>query len=70
MHTSQLQFLISFLDLLVSQPDAMPTLDIDLVWHTHQLMAIKYQNDCKEFFGRYIDQSVLANSFPCGMLQL
>lgn len=31
----------SFLDLMSSSPASffVPTLDIDLVWHTHQLMA-------------------------------
>ena len=37
----------------------VPTLDIDLVWHTHQLFSEKYQSDCTQYVGRFIDQSVL-----------
>ncbi len=33
----------------------VPTLDIDLVWHTHQLMARRYSRDCLEHVGRFID---------------
>jgi Glycine-rich domain-containing protein-like len=53
----------SFLDLLSTSPASffVPTLDIDLVWHTHQLMAQKYDADCRAFVGRFIDQYV---SFP------
>jgi hypothetical protein len=48
----------SFLDLMSTSPRSffVPTLDIDLVWHTHQLMAHKYENDCRSFVGRFIDQ--------------
>ena len=47
-----------FLDLISVDPDAflVPTLDIDLVWHTHQMMGEAYFRDCKKFTGRYIDQ--------------
>ena len=34
----------------------VPTLDIDLVWHTHQLMASRYSVDCEMYVGRYVDQ--------------
>lgn len=53
-----------FLDLISQSPTTMlvPTLDIDLVWHTHQLMASWYQADCGEYVGRYIDQSVATSS--------
>jgi hypothetical protein len=34
----------------------VPTLDIDLAWHTHQLKADKYKRDCATHVGRYIDQ--------------
>ncbi|KAH7921597.1 hypothetical protein BV22DRAFT_1019043 [Leucogyrophana mollusca] len=49
----------AFLDLMVRCPDAflVPTLDIDLAWHTHQLMAIRYQKDCATLVGRYVDHS-------------
>ncbi|KIK81036.1 hypothetical protein PAXRUDRAFT_15460 [Paxillus rubicundulus Ve08.2h10] len=33
----------------------VPTLDIDLAWHTHQLMANQYHSDCKSLVGRYVD---------------
>ena len=36
----------------------VPTLDIDLVWHTHQLLPEKYQSDCTQYVGRFIDQWV------------
>jgi Glycine-rich domain-containing protein-like len=49
----------SFLDLMASSPASffVPTLDIDLAWHTHQLMAEKYKVDCGFYVGRFIDQS-------------
>ena len=48
----------SFLDLMMSSPGSffVPTLDIDLVWHTHQLMDKKYADDCVSYLGRFIDQ--------------
>lgn len=39
----------------------VPTLDIDLAWHTHQLMSGTYNKDCKQYVGRYVDQSVRAS---------
>ncbi|CRG89168.1 Protein ycf2 [Talaromyces islandicus] len=33
----------------------VPTLDIDLVWHTHQCSASSYENSMRERTGRYID---------------
>ena len=36
----------------------VPTLDIDLAWHTHQLMGPKYSRDCKAYIRRTIDQYV------------
>ncbi|KAH7905898.1 hypothetical protein BJ138DRAFT_1017075 [Hygrophoropsis aurantiaca] len=46
-----------FLDLMASSPGTMfvPTLDIDLVWHSHQLMASRYLIDCEIYVGRSID---------------
>jgi hypothetical protein len=38
----------------------VPTLDIDLAWHTHQLMASRYQSECLALVGRYVDQYVLS----------
>ncbi|KAF8967533.1 hypothetical protein BDZ97DRAFT_1916819 [Flammula alnicola] len=47
----------AFLDLLASSPGSffVPTLDIDLVWHTHQLLATRYEADCNTYVGRFID---------------
>ncbi|KAI0091543.1 hypothetical protein BDY19DRAFT_1030884 [Irpex rosettiformis] len=61
----------AFLDLLSTSTTALfvPTLDIDLVWHTHQLLGQRYADDCLKYVGRYIDhddkveESRLANSF-------
>ncbi|KAG5650291.1 hypothetical protein H0H81_012733 [Sphagnurus paluster] len=47
----------------------VPTLDIDLVWDTHQLTGPEYNADCKQYVGRYIDhddkveESALSNAF-------
>ncbi|KAG6334620.1 hypothetical protein ID866_4472 [Astraeus odoratus] len=47
----------------------VPTLDIDLAWHTHQLTAHQYHEDCLELIGRYVDhddkveEGVLSTSF-------
>jgi hypothetical protein len=48
----------SFLDLMASSPASffVPTLDIDLAWHTHQLMAKDYRSACIVHTGRVIDQ--------------
>ncbi|KAH7882290.1 hypothetical protein F5I97DRAFT_1931482 [Phlebopus sp. FC_14] len=50
----------AFLDLAATHPSALlvPTLDIDLVWHTHQLMASRYVVDCEVYVGRYLDHEV------------
>lgn len=47
-----------FLDLLsnVTNASYVPTLDIDIVWHTHQLKGGEYLNECKELVGWYVDQ--------------
>jgi hypothetical protein len=52
--------LCSFLDLMSSSPASffVPTLDIDLVWHTHQLMSDSYENDTMKYIHRFVDQSV------------
>jgi hypothetical protein len=46
-----------FLKLLKLYPGTMlvPTLDIDLVWHTHQCSASRYENDTRVFADRFID---------------
>ncbi|KAK0230087.1 hypothetical protein IW262DRAFT_377559 [Armillaria fumosa] len=61
----------AFLDLMSSSPTGffVPTLDIDLVWHTHQLMARQYSRDCLKYIGRFIDhddkvaEDKLSNAF-------
>ena len=55
--------MVRFLDLMSSSPASffVPTLDIDLVWHTHQLMNVQYETDCKRYVGRFIDQCVIMN---------
>ncbi|KAF8885821.1 hypothetical protein BD779DRAFT_1646525, partial [Infundibulicybe gibba] len=47
----------AFLDLLASSPGSffVPTLDIDLAWHTHQLTAEHYKIACMDYVGRFID---------------
>jgi Glycine-rich domain-containing protein-like len=58
-----------FLDLLSSSPSNffVPTLDIDLVWHTHQLFASQYKSHCETYVGRFINQYVL--SFSLSLLR-
>ncbi|KAJ3481678.1 hypothetical protein NLI96_g7488 [Meripilus lineatus] len=50
----------AFLDLMKASPASffVPTLDIDLVWHTHQMMGYVYGFHCKTYILRYIDQYV------------
>ncbi|KAI9569231.1 hypothetical protein HD554DRAFT_2020776 [Boletus coccyginus] len=50
----------AFLDLMTAYPGPMlvPTLDIDLVWHTHQLMASRYSVDCEMYIGHYVDHEL------------
>ncbi|KAJ7276641.1 hypothetical protein C8J57DRAFT_1176997 [Mycena rebaudengoi] len=47
----------AFLDLLGPSAGSLfvPTLDIDLVWHTHQLMAANYSKDTVQYVQRFID---------------
>ncbi|KAF8885822.1 hypothetical protein BD779DRAFT_1611906 [Infundibulicybe gibba] len=47
----------AFLDLMTSSPASffVPTLDIDLAWHTHQLTAEHYKTACMDYVGRFID---------------
>ncbi|KAI0791997.1 hypothetical protein C8Q75DRAFT_805043 [Abortiporus biennis] len=61
----------AFLDLMTTAPTTffVPTLDIDLAWHTHQMMGSQYSIQCKQYVGRYIDhddkvdENLLATSF-------
>ncbi|KAF9814832.1 hypothetical protein IEO21_04884 [Rhodonia placenta] len=48
----------AFLDLMATSPALLlvPTLDIDLAWHSHQLTASKYSQDCRDTVGRYVNQ--------------
>lgn len=48
-----------FLKLLEQYPDATlsPTLDIDLVWHTHQCSASRYESDTRTLVGRFLDHN-------------
>ena len=51
----------SFLSLLShSSPSDMrvPTLDVDLVWHTHQLFAKTYEREVGRIVGRFVNQFV------------
>ncbi|ORY89085.1 hypothetical protein BCR35DRAFT_350582 [Leucosporidium creatinivorum] len=47
----------AFLDLISSLPSTfcVPTLDIDLAWHSHQLNSSKYRDDTINFVGRFVD---------------
>lgn len=47
-----------FLDLEKQSPNTVcvPTLDIDFVWHTHQLMPTKYYTDMNLYLSRFLDQ--------------
>ncbi|KIY68410.1 hypothetical protein CYLTODRAFT_489786 [Cylindrobasidium torrendii FP15055 ss-10] len=49
----------AFLDLMQSSPASffVPTLDIDLAWHTHQLKSMQYDKDCWEYVGRFVDHN-------------
>jgi Glycine-rich domain-containing protein-like len=49
---------VRFLDLMSSSPASffVPTLDIDLVWHTHQLFASWYRAHCDIYIAKFIDQ--------------
>ena len=49
---------VSYLDLLSSSPKTLfvPTLDIDLVWHTHQMSGITYLAHCAKYMQYLIDQ--------------
>ncbi|KAK4695148.1 hypothetical protein P7C70_g8608, partial [Phenoliferia sp. Uapishka_3] len=49
----------AFVDLISSSPSTffVPTLDIDLAWHTHQLLSDKYRDDCFALLGRFVDHN-------------
>ncbi|TFY76235.1 hypothetical protein EWM64_g7777 [Hericium alpestre] len=60
-----------FLGLMASSPVTflVPTLDIDLVWHSHQMLGRQYHEDCKKYITNYlrsddkVEESKLANAF-------
>ncbi|KAH8825620.1 hypothetical protein DL96DRAFT_1609437 [Flagelloscypha sp. PMI_526] len=57
----------SFLDLMTTNVGFyVPTLDIDLAWHTHQLCAAQYESDCFEYIGRFIDHDDKVDSTQLG----
>ncbi|KZV87185.1 hypothetical protein EXIGLDRAFT_680177 [Exidia glandulosa HHB12029] len=61
----------AFLDLISARPDlyAVPTLDIDLSWHTHQLKGVAYHTQTKFLVGRTpdhndrVEENMLSDSF-------
>ncbi|KAF9790368.1 hypothetical protein BJ322DRAFT_1168850 [Thelephora terrestris] len=61
----------AFLDLISSSPYLffVPTLDIDIAWHTHQLLPEEYMDDCVASVGRFVnhddnvEEGRLASSF-------
>ncbi|EAU82563.2 hypothetical protein CC1G_12143 [Coprinopsis cinerea okayama7 len=55
----------AFMDLLASSPTSffVPTLDIDLVWHTHQLRSADYAADCQRYISRFIDHDDKVDGF-------
>jgi hypothetical protein len=46
-----------FFHIIMANPDqvVVPTVDIDLIWHTHQLSPGRYYNFAVENTGSYID---------------
>ncbi|KAI9447796.1 hypothetical protein H4582DRAFT_2068384 [Lactarius indigo] len=55
----------AFLDLMASSQHMLivPTLDIDLVWHSHQLSGPRYHKDCRTNIGRYVDHDDKVEQF-------
>ncbi|KAF7433682.1 hypothetical protein PC9H_005645 [Pleurotus ostreatus] len=33
----------------------VPPVDVDIIWHTHQLKGLQYREDCMKYFGRVIN---------------
>ncbi|GAV72026.1 LOW QUALITY PROTEIN: DUF1399 domain-containing protein, partial [Cephalotus follicularis] len=48
-------------DSQVSGPLVVP-LDCEWVWHCHRLNPVRYQNDCKQFYGRILDNKNVLSS--------
>ncbi|KAG8953977.1 hypothetical protein FRC04_000961 [Tulasnella sp. 424] len=61
----------AFLDIMAQNPDAflVPTLSIDLAWHTHQLLCVNYRESTLDLVGTIVDhddsveQETLAAAF-------
>ncbi|KAG8919029.1 hypothetical protein FRC01_001517 [Tulasnella sp. 417] len=61
----------AFLDIMAQNPDAflVPTLSIDLAWHTHQLLCVNYRETTLDLVGTIVDhddsveQETLAAAF-------
>lgn len=61
----------AFLDLMSAVPSTffVPTLDIDLAWHTHQLKEFTYRSDTQQLIGRTpdhddkVEENALSNAF-------
>ncbi|KAH6908085.1 hypothetical protein BKA70DRAFT_1562720 [Coprinopsis sp. MPI-PUGE-AT-0042] len=55
----------AFLDLMASSPASffVPTLDIDLVWHTHQLFADRYRTHCDIYVAKFVDHDDKVDTF-------
>jgi Glycine-rich domain-containing protein-like len=61
----------NFLRLFKLYPTTMfvPTLDIDLVWHTHQCSAYRYFKATKELAGKFVnhDDSIVEDKLTVGL---
>jgi len=59
----------TFLDLMASGAvkSLVPTLDIDLVWHTHQLKGARYREDTQRLLGHVLDHN---DNIPEGKLSV
>jgi hypothetical protein len=64
------QFMFVDID-MDSENGIVPTTDIDLIWHTHQLFPVEYRRWCFENLGKYInhDDTVPENDLAVGLQQ-
>jgi len=59
-----------FVDMdLDSECGIVPTLDIDLIWHTHQLFPVEYRRWCLENLNRYVnhDDTIEESTLATGL---
>ncbi|KAH8828622.1 hypothetical protein DL96DRAFT_1463063 [Flagelloscypha sp. PMI_526] len=57
----------SFLDLMAGRLGFyVPTLDIDLAWHTHQLSGVQYERDCFEYVGKFVNHDDKVDGLQLG----